>query len=255
LVKLGYTATCRTGTRRRAAPVRPRAPRAVPLPWRPGRTPAEAARLPKASSTQRLPLRSAPPRGASSFDDRALARDHRSVRRSLHCASTPTKEVTVLCLTPAWPRRGDRRGEAPCYKTVSAMLLLAAHHILPGQRQASSSPQADGDQAALEPRPDSLGPLSRLLAHRSKPLSRPSTARGGHRRRSPVHPLAGPLPAPTERTNRPPGTGRPSPTHARPPMAAGWPDFGRSRVGHRPGTTLKAPKFLQGLNREPRVDL
>jgi hypothetical protein len=38
-------------------------------------------------------------------------------------------------------------------------------------------------------------------------------------------------------------------------MAAGWPDFGRSRAGHRPGTTLQAPKFLQGLNREPMVDL
>jgi hypothetical protein len=232
LVKLGYTATCRTGTRRRAAPVYPRAPRAVPPPWRPGRAPAEAARLPKASRTPRLPLRSAPPRGSFAFDDRALARDHRSVRRSLHCASTPTKEITVLRLTLAWPRRGDRRGEPPCYKTVPAMLLLAAHHILPGQRPASSSPQADGDQAALDPCPDSLGPLPRLLTCRSKPLSRPSTARGGHRRRPLVRPLAGPLPAPSERTNRPPGTGRPSPhpcpaAHGR-RLARFWPEPRRS---------------------------
>jgi hypothetical protein len=96
LVKLGYTAVCRTGTRRRAALVRPRALRAVPPPWRPGRVPAEAARLPKASRAPRLPLKSAPPRGAFAFADRALARDHQSVRRSLHCASAPTKEVTVL---------------------------------------------------------------------------------------------------------------------------------------------------------------
>jgi hypothetical protein len=67
LVKLGYTAACRTGTRRRAAPNYPRAPPAVPPPWRPGRAPAEIVRLPKASRASRLPSKSGPPHGAPVF--------------------------------------------------------------------------------------------------------------------------------------------------------------------------------------------
>jgi hypothetical protein len=75
-------------TSRRPCPPAHAARRTVAL--APGPHAAEAALLPKASHIPRLPLRSAPPRGASAFDDRALARDHRSVRRSLHYASAPT---------------------------------------------------------------------------------------------------------------------------------------------------------------------
>jgi hypothetical protein len=140
MVKLGYTAACRTGTRRHAAPVRPHAQRAVPPPWHSGRAPAEAARLPKASRAPRLPLKPAPPRGASAFADRALARDHRSVHRSLHCASTPTKEVTILRVNSGFASTRGQEGSRPCYKAVSALLLPLCAIVLYGQHPGELLP-------------------------------------------------------------------------------------------------------------------
>jgi hypothetical protein len=66
-------------------------------------------------------------------------------------------------------------------------------------------------------------------------------------------PLAGPLPAPIKHRNQPPGTRGSFPTRARPVWAAGAPEFGRTAGGWRPGTQLKAPNSLQGLNRESRA--
>jgi hypothetical protein len=135
-VNLGQTGLHRSVShwkRRRAAPVRPRAPHTVPPPWHPGRVPAEAVRLPKASRALRLPLKSAPPRGASAFADRALARDHRSVRRSLHYASAPTKEVTVLRVNSGFASTRGQEGSRPCYKAVPALLLPPRALVLHGQ--------------------------------------------------------------------------------------------------------------------------
>jgi hypothetical protein len=130
-----------------AAPVRPPASRAVPSPWRPGRAPAEAACLPKASRAPGLPLKSAPPRGASAFADRTLGHDHRSVRRSPSTvrARLP-RRAPYGELTQALPRRRDRRGAAPAIKRCRPCSSRRAPLSSMDSISASSSLQADRHQ-------------------------------------------------------------------------------------------------------------
>jgi hypothetical protein len=117
------------------------------------------------------------------------------------------------------------------HKGVAAPLHRAPSHApalrpCPPSEPAAAKPRSQGDRdQATRARLDSLRPLPRLLACRSKLLSRPSMARGGHRHRPPVRPLAGPLPAPTSTPNRPVVSPRPSSTHPLPSPASPSSEF------------------------------
>jgi hypothetical protein len=162
-----------------------RTARAAPAlcpPSRPGRAPTEGPRLPKALRSPRPPSKSGPPRGAPGF-----------VVGCAQCCP-PVRPHPPLSRTPA-----EAWDLVPASAVVSAHLEAAApiygwypteeewtapHHV-PRQRWRALL-QAGHDQAAREPRLDSLEQLPRPLSAPTEPLPRHSTARGGHRRRPPV---------------------------------------------------------------------
>jgi hypothetical protein len=126
----------------------------------------------------------------------------------------------------------------------------------PLKETAASSGSGRLHTKSISP-PPSLAPT--VARRRTRLPHRAATSPAQRSRRPPPlaagAPLAGPLPAPTKHRNQPPGTRGSFPARARPVPAACSPEFGRIAAGRCPGTQLRAPKFLQGLNCEPRVDL
>jgi hypothetical protein len=184
LVKLGYTATYRTGTRRRAAPVRPRAPRTVPPPWRPGRAPSLGTTRPKAA----LEVPARRPHAAW----RALTRRSRTTPwttgrfrpppcRALLPRPAHTPRDVAIGPSVAGRHACRHKGVTAPYASRAKPRPCSCAPLVPaiGAHRGEAKSQGDRDQVARA-RPDSLRPLPRLLARRSKPLSRPSTARCGH---------------------------------------------------------------------------
>jgi hypothetical protein len=127
----------------------------------------------------------------------------------------------------------------------------AAHPHPPWTRSSEFLPPSRPPPSPTrKPSHDPLGQLLVPLRPPTKPLSQRCTARGSHRHRPPMRPLAGHLPDSVNLPNRAWGTTRPPRAHSRWPRPPAWPEFAWSRAGHRPKGYISRLEIL--LRSKPR---
>jgi hypothetical protein len=244
------------GTRRRGAPERPRAPYA---------TPASGPR-PRLRGTRTFPRLSRAPRTPRSPPP---SRHEPTARRIGPTGRGPRRTAGQTTIFPSCAVPRVKAGVLHPSAHPHLLLVKAPTAPRPWCRlracQAATEPPAAPLQAAtassmsdrLHPPKSSAfpPPLAPTIARRRARRPRGAPPHRHSRPRRPPRLAAGapprrPLPGPSEHENRPPGTQGPSPTRARPAPAGGWPEFGRTAAGQRPGTTLQVPESFQGPPRK-----